>query len=233
MELGVLCGLASEARILRRAADASGAKLDIACSAARAAMAAEHAERLASKDLDACVSFGLAGALDPALGAGQAVIPRRVLSPGGEALEADAELRARLLQAVEDTALAIADADVAGVDAAADSVEAKRALAARTGCGIVDMESHALAAACHRHKRRFLVLRAVADTSGMAVPKGALAAVDEHGHARPGPVLADVLRRPGRLPDYLALMRAHRDGLAGLEGAARALCAFSLGSAAS
>ena len=67
--VGIVVGLAAEARIARRL----GWKVAIGGGAAAGAEAA--ARRLIDEGSDALVSFGLAGALDPALRPGALIVP--------------------------------------------------------------------------------------------------------------------------------------------------------------
>jgi adenosylhomocysteine nucleosidase len=228
MRLGILCGLASEARILAGAKARSGAGLQIACGAARQSIAEEKIADLATQGVDALVSFGLAGALDPALAPGQLVLPQRVALPGGGRAPADDGLRAKLRRAADAESVMLHTADVAGTGAPALSVDAKRRLAAETGCGIVDMESHILAAECGRRGLPFLVLRAVADSADMEVPQAAVDAIDAEGRTRVASVLADLVRHPGHTGQYFHLMRAARRGHAGLRIGAGLLCRLGL-----
>ncbi|MEX0759575.1 MAG: hypothetical protein WD100_08355, partial [Tistlia sp.] len=54
----------------------------------------------------------------------------------------------------------------------------------------------------------FLVLRAVADPAGLALPPAALDALDERGRSRGWAVAGRLLAAPRQLPALLALARA-------------------------
>ena len=140
-------------------------------------------------------------------------MPRRVLSESGEIFSTDTSLRR----------IAAHDGDLLGLTGAAASVAEKAALRARTGAVAIDLESHIVAAAAARAKKPFMVLRAVADPAGFALPPAALVGHDAAGRAALGAVMLSLLRHPRQLP---ALLRLARDYRAALKSLARAAEAF-------
>jgi adenosylhomocysteine nucleosidase len=196
--LGILAGLKSEAATLK------GAPFDrlplILLSGARPDLARMAAGRLAAAGCTHLLSYGLAGGLDPSLAPGTLLLPETVLAP--EALPVDAAWHGRAAALFGD--MNPVTAPLAGVDIAASSPEAKRALYARSGAASVDMESQHLARAAEAAGLPFLVLRVVADTAGDSLPPAALVGVRPDGGTDIPAVLLALLRRPGQLP---ALMR--------------------------
>jgi adenosylhomocysteine nucleosidase len=83
----------------------------------------------------------------------------------------------------------------------------------------VDMESHAVATVAVAAALPFLVIRAIADPAGRALPPAALAGLSPTGEARPWAVLAALARRPGQL---IALIRLIGDSAAGFAALGRA-----------
>lgn len=150
------------------------------------------------RDVDAIISFGLAGGLDPALPAGSLVVPRVVVA-SGQMFAADARLTAAL-GGVTHERLAMGErivADVAG----------KAALWAATGAVAVDLESGAVARAAQTRGIGFAVLRAVCDPGDADLPPAAVVALDAGGAIGMLRVLRSVLARPGQIGALLALAR--------------------------
>ncbi|HKM64762.1 MAG TPA: hypothetical protein VJY39_19970 [Acidisphaera sp.] len=169
------------------------------------------AEGLVRSGVDALVSFGLAGGLDPALAPGALVIPEAVRLATGETLPADPALIARFGGPTHKLMLA-AEAPVAD---AAD----KTVLFAHTGAVAVDLESGAVAEVARSRGLPWAVVRVVCDPAGRDLPRAALAALDPSGGGIAGMrVLAWVLRRPGQVP---ALLRLARDAAAAQRTLAR------------
>ena len=194
MPLGIVTGLAAEARIARRlgAVEAGGGTpfgAEIA------------AEKLVAAGATALLSFGLAGGLDPALRPGDLVIPASVAEHGTLAAT-DPSLSARL-------------GPVHGVLFASDRIvadpQAKRRLHALTGAHSVDTESGAVARVAARHDIPFAVLRAICDHAARTLPPAALVALDTAGAIGLGAVLGSLIRKPSQIGD---LIRVGRDAAA-------------------
>jgi adenosylhomocysteine nucleosidase len=194
-----ITGLTAEARLLPFRARAGGG------TAEGAARMAEAAIREGARAL---ISFGLAGALDPALRPGAILRPAGVL--WNETMyPADADLLAALGGSTCGLMLA-------GEATIAHAVD-KQAAHARTGASAVDLESGAVAELAARHGIPFGALRAVCDTATENLPPAALAALDPAGQITLVRVAHSVLRRPAQLPALMALAahaRAARAALA-------------------
>nr|WP_255575131.1 nucleoside phosphorylase [Caldovatus aquaticus] len=166
----------------------------------------------------AVLSFGLAGALDPALGPGTLLAATEIRSACGAVHPADPAWSARLAAVT-----GARRGPLAGAGAVAATPEAKRALRAATGALAVDLESEPAAAFAAARGVPFAALRAVADTAAEPIPPAALAGVAPDGRAAPLGVLCALARRPGDLADLLRLARRSRAALAALARAAALL----------
>jgi adenosylhomocysteine nucleosidase len=213
--LGVLTGLRSEARLVEAAGRAAGLSVRVAVGGLDRAAAAERARQLAAAGPELMVSFGLAGGLRAGLAPGALVCPAALVPPTGARRSVPFAGRAALVQALDAAADAVAASDAPVADPAA-----KRALAARTQAGIVDMESHLLAEAAEAAGRPWLVLRAVCDPVERGVPAAVTRALGADGRVRPAAL-------PGLLAHPLAVARLARDSRhahRALARAAQALC---------
>jgi adenosylhomocysteine nucleosidase len=190
MTLGIVTGLAAEARVARPLGlMRAGGGLPEGAEAA--------AEWLVAQKVDALLSFGLAGGLDPALRPGDIVVPQSVRE-GDHTYPTDPALSARFARP-GGTLLA----GTAIVAAAED----KARLFAATGALAIDLESGAVARVAARHGLPFAVLRAICDPAGRSLPPAALAALDAAGAIGIWRVLASVARHPGQVPPLIALGR--------------------------
>ena len=206
--IGVIVGLPAEARCL------AGLDVMVGVSGARPARARAAATRLIAGGAPALVSFGLAGGLQPGLVAGDLVVARAVVVPGGARIAADQAWRARLIELLQAGGLRPVEGALAGSERLVASPAAKALLHASAAACAVDMESHLVAAAAAAAGLPFLVVRAIADASRGAIPTVAQSALDASGEPRPATVLAGLLRRPQELP---ALLRLGRDSARGLK----------------
>jgi adenosylhomocysteine nucleosidase len=184
--VGAVVGLKAEARIARRLGT-------VAIGGGTSEGAKAAAERLVSLGAQALISFGLAGALDPALRPGALVIPRSVLA-GGENYATEARL----------VAPATVDLLLAG-ERVLSTAGDKRAAWKQTGAGAVDLESGAVAETARRHGLPFAVLRAVCDPAERTLPPVALLALDRGGGIAFVRILGSLLSDPTQLPTLLRL----------------------------
>ncbi len=188
MRLGIVVGLAAEARIARGLGGA------VVVGGGGAEGAARAVASLLAQGCDALLSFGYAGGLDPALAPGALLVPRCVLVAGTR-IPADAALTRALGGANHDVIL--------GASEALGSASSKHRAHQSTGASGVDLESAAVVAA----GLPFAVLRAVCDPAARALPAIALTALDTGGRPRVLPLLRALARHPGDLPPLLALTR--------------------------
>jgi hopanoid-associated phosphorylase len=190
--LGIITGMASEARIFGAEAMTVSAGGD--AGATRAGIA-----RLIARGADRLVSFGIAGALDPTLEPGELIIGAAVRTRDGERQPVDQKWLAHLT-----THLAIARiADVVGSTTIAATAEQKAMLHRDTGAACVDQESHWVADAAHASHVPFIVLRAIADRAGDNLPPAVLAGLDDQGNPRTSAVIGALLRDPTQLPGLI------------------------------
>ncbi|MGI4952965.1 MAG: phosphorylase [Janthinobacterium lividum] len=188
---GIIVGLQAEARLLRSWG------LPVGIGGGTAEGAGQAADRLAPH-VEALLSFGLAGGLDPALRPGDVLVPALVVD-AGDRWPTDPGLNQRLGGSTGQTLL--------GGGALLATAAEKQAARAGTGAAAVDLESAAVARAAARHGRPFAVLRAVCDDAARTLPRAAVVALDSAGGIGLLRVLGAVLARPGEIPALLALAR--------------------------
>lgn len=188
-----------------------------------AGASAARAERLALEMAGAgaagLVSFGIAGGLDPALAPGTLVLADAIVPPDGNGLPTDPAWRRALGEALAAGGLAPHSGTVAGSDAALTTAAGKAALFATTGACIVDMESHGVARAAGAAGLACIVLRAVADPAGRALPPAALAGLRPDGGIDVIGLLAALVKDPRQIPGLVALAGNARAATAALSGA--------------
>ena len=190
--LGIVVGLAAEARIARGLGSA------IAIGGGGATGAETAAASLVANGVDALLSFGLAGGLDPGLRAGDLVLARRVVTRSNEAWAVDAGLANRL-------------GSPAGLLLAADGILAtmtdKQTAWEATGALAADIESGAVGRIAAQHGLRFAVLRVVCDPAHRTLPPAALMALDAQGRISPAALIRSIARQPAQIPSLIALGR--------------------------
>jgi nucleoside phosphorylase len=163
---------------------------------------------LAGSGARALVVIGVSGALSPELASADLIVASRVIDEEGRACAADAEQVDATLRATGGRAAAVLSAR-----RIADSADEKRRLAKQAGAGlaVVDLESSSYVAAAVEAAIPWVVLRAVSDTAGEALPALLNRSLDAGGAVSRGRVLRGLLGDPGALPALLALRKRVAD----------------------
>lgn len=220
---GVVAALAAEARVLepmRRRDDGCWVRADgtlVLVSGMGREAAREAAERLVRVGVDALVSWGLAGGLDPALEAGVVLLPAEVIDARGMRFATARhwrEAQAALLGAH------VVSGPLLTCLTPLESVEAKSAAFRGTGASAVDMESSAVAEVATLHGVPFIVVRAIIDTARDAIPP-AVAGATVAGSLELHRLLLGLLRSPGEIAAMVRLARRYRAAMRSLRAVAR------------
>lgn len=221
-QVGVLTGLAAEARLFQRI-EFEVKPPPVRCAGADAARARRQAAQLIIDGAEALLSFGVAGGLDARLKPGDVVVGDVVRLPDGGSIAADMAWRASLLTQAGANGIAMTEGPIAGTETVVVTAGEKTALAARTGALVVDVESHALAHVAGAAGVPFVAVRAVADPAQQSLPRAVLGAVADDGAIRPLPVIARLLVSPWQVPHVVRLHLNTRAALAALGRLARLL----------
>jgi hopanoid-associated phosphorylase len=165
---------------------------------------------VAPQDIEAVLSFGIAGGLDPSLLCGDLVACTRVRGPGG-AYAADLGWAAAIARRCG-ARLGM----VAGSPSIVGEPSRKRALRLATGAMVVDLETETAAAFAASRGLPFAALRAVADTAEEVLPRAAAAGLTPDGRPAAGRVAMALLRQPRELPAVLTVAKRSRVALRAL-----------------
>jgi hopanoid-associated phosphorylase len=189
------------------------------CGGGNETLLAERLERgIAEHAPEALLSFGVAGALDPALGVGEVILASAVVTPKGERFETDDAWLAKIERAVGGR-----KATLVGASKVAATIEDKAALL-RFGAA-VDMESHVMARAAARHGMPFAVLRVISDAADEILPPSAVAGMREDGEVDVLAVLSQLAKHPRQLAALLRTGRNAERAFRRLEEARKQLAA--------
>ena len=186
--------------------------------------AGDAACRLVDRGATALAVTGVAGGLDPALNAGDLLIPEIILENPTEPAEGEKRTDKRVLNS------AIADEISSLLGSHGITVHRgilittpgpvltpgeKSALFKRYGARAVDMESAAVFRVAHEKNLPFFVIRSICDTASTDIPLNFFQAVDEAGAIRWPLLLTQIVHHPFLVPrlallshDYFRARRA-------------------------
>jgi adenosylhomocysteine nucleosidase len=213
--LGIVTALAAESRALGRLAPAGACLATladgsrVAVSGVGRAAAADGARRLIESGVTALISWGMAGGLDPVLGAGTLLLPGEVISAEGERFLTAREWRTCLARAVAAWRTASDGALLTCAEPLGSPADKAAAFLA-TAAVAVDMESDAVAQIAARHRLPFLAVRAIVDTADEALPPALTEAVVTAGTMRGPQMIGALLRSPGEMAALMRLAWAYR-----------------------
>ena len=194
-------GLALEARI------AAGPGVDVVCSACDPARLRALLEVLTPSRYSAVVSFGISGALDPALRPGDIVVAAEIKSDADTLPLAPALARA-LTDRLSRNGRAALCATIAGTNAPVMEAAMKASLRRATGAAAVDMESHVAASFGAAAGLPVCAVRVISDPAERSLPQLALRATRPNGRLDLPAICASVARNPAQIP---LLIKAGRD----------------------
>lgn len=145
------------------------------------------------------ISAGFGGALDPALRRNDVVFVNDVADEEGLSLHIDVTLP-------DDPANTRASlGKLVTVDRIIRTAAEKAALRDRTGAGVVDMETSAVAALSGDRNQKFLAIRIISDEASVDLPREIATILGRSGGYRVGAALGAIWRRPSSLKDMWAL----------------------------
>ena len=148
----------------------------------------------AAKSAAGIISFGMAGALDPALRIGDWVIGTSLA--GSWEGECDRKWAKALVARLPGATLGCCYADGRLI---ADPVE-KQTIGQNTGALAADMESHIAARAAADAGVPFAILRCISDEAEVALPPAIGVAMRPGGGLSVGAILASILKDAGQVP---------------------------------
>jgi adenosylhomocysteine nucleosidase len=214
---GVVAALVAEARALSPSMRRGGPKTfsefsqlhdgtllavsGIGCPAAGAA-----ARALVAAQVSALMTFGLAGALDPALAAGTVILPGELISRDGARFVTCKAWRERVAASL---GFAVSTATLLTSARAIETPAEKAAAFRDTGAAAVDMESAAVAEVAAAHGLPFIAVRVIVDTAGDTLPPAVVAA-SRAGRVEIGRLIAGLVAAPREIAALIRLARRYR-----------------------
>jgi len=213
--VGIVAALAAEARTLgptKAAACAAPTALPdgtlLAVSGIGFAAAARAARALVEAGVAALASWGMAGALDPALRAGSIFLPNEVISADGKSLPTAGHWRERLAAALA-AQQPLARGKLLSSSHAVAAVAEKEAIFRATGALAIDMESLAIAQIAAAQGLPFIAVRVIVDTARDELPRAVVEA-SRTGQVQTWRLVRALALAPAEFAAVIRLARQYR-----------------------
>ncbi len=194
----------------------------LAISGIGAEAAARAARALGDAGATGLVSWGLAGALDPALEAGDLVLPHTVITPDAARIQTSSDWRDQLAAKIARAAqFSVSDGPLLTSAAPIDTVAAKAEALRTTLAVAVDMESAAVAQVAADRALPFIAVRTIVDTAADPLPQAVLAA-SRAGQVRIWRLARELALAPSEIKPLLSLVGRYWAAKRTLRSVARA-----------
>jgi hypothetical protein len=228
----VLCAVEFERQALRRAGIDKIAV--VICTGPGPEAVIRFAERHGEHE-GLVILAGLAGALRPSLRPGQARMIGSVIGDDGRRFSSGVarDMTATMMLDISTHATAAAPlAVIASSPLVISTVDAKRALAARSGADLVDQESGAFALAASVLGWRWIIVKGVSDGHDAQLPSDVDCWVDSAGRLRPARAAMAIALRPWNAARMLRLGRDAKAAMLAVAAIVHQLITKSRGDAA-
>jgi len=167
--------------------------------------------------IKAVVSFGVAGALNPNLRAGNIVIADHVVTDDGTVYATDPTISAQAYAPLKKHHLNVYSGAMVGSATEHYTAQDKASLFAQTGSTAVDMESGAAAAYAKAHNLPFAVIRTISDPQQLSFPKAVKDALQPDGSIDFGAVITDLFQDPAEFGQLIEVAFDAMEGFARLQ----------------
>ena len=172
---------------------------------------AAHAatKKILDHNVDALISWGVSGAIDPSLNSGDVLIPE-IISFNNEDYITSTWWKNNIYDHLKKYLSNIKAVNILSVNEISGSLENKKDIFSNTGSNAVDMESGTIASIAKSENKEFIALRTVADDANTIIPDTVISNIDHLGRPDLIPVISSCLKHPGQIIDLLKLARKHK-----------------------
>lgn len=188
--------------------------------------ASHAAQLLIDAEVDALMSWGVAGALDPGLVSGDTVLPVQVCDGERQVYPVSQAWHAALKSRLENPRV-YAEGTLLSTRDVQHNRQLKSDLHRATQALAVDMESAAVARVAHGANKPFAVVRTIFDTASMRIPASSTNATDQYGHVSVPKLITGLISKPAEMLQYPQMIASFVKAKRGLQRVAE-LCGHEL-----
>lgn len=186
-------------------------------------MGYESAKKAAIQFLDlninALISWGVAGALDPLMNSGDLIIANQILT-NDKTYRTTYEWNKKLSVIFTDTKHNVINANIISASNICATIEDKKKLFLSSGAVAVDMESSAIAETAFANKLDFIVIRSIADKADTTIPEAVLNHTDNLGNPEILKFVSSCISRPKQINEIMLLAKSYKKALKTLQNIA-------------
>jgi adenosylhomocysteine nucleosidase len=173
------------------------------------------ANSLLELNVDALISWGVAGAINNSVGSGDVVIANSIINDDISYPTTHSWVEA-ISAGLDGSFCKILNADIASSRDMCASVTDKKNLFNKTAALAVDMESVAIAEVAKKYHLDFLVIRSIADGADRGIPEAVKNYTDTLGNPELVKFILSCILKPTQICDIAHLANSYRAGLKSL-----------------
>jgi adenosylhomocysteine nucleosidase len=162
--------------------------------------------------VDALISWGVAGALEPSLNTGDLIFATSVVSHD-KTYQASVEWNNRLFTHFQNIHDKVLTANIVSSEEVCSSITDKNNLFKRTNAKAVDMESAAIVEIAGKNNLDFIVIRAIADSANTSIPDAVLKHTDNFGNPHILKFVLSCLSKPSQIGELMTLATSYKTAL--------------------
>lgn len=226
--IGIIAALPAEAKCLYSKKLKAGVPIEIQqdvflCLSGIGHESALHAaKKLVTLKVDALISWGVAGAIEHSLNAGDVILAKSIIN-GESRYSISEDWLSRISEHFLPSEPNIFSGDIASSKEICASIKDKQHLLKKTEALAVDMESAAVAETATVNNLDLLVIRTISDNADTAIPEAILKHTNNLGQPRIFNFMLSCILKPNQIREIYSLASGYKKGLASLSEIAQVL----------
>ena len=165
--------------------------------------------KLLKYNVDALISWGVSGAVDPSLNSGDVLIAEVIMSNNDDYIT-PARWRNDIYDHLKKSFSYIKIGKILSINEISGSIENKEEFFSHTGTNAVDMESSSIATIAKSENKEFIAIRAVADDAKTIIPETVISNIDHLGRPNLIPFISSCVKQPDQIIDLFKLAKKHK-----------------------
>jgi adenosylhomocysteine nucleosidase len=177
--------------------------------------ATNAAKKLLNLNVDALISWGVAGALEPSLKSGDVVFANSVVTQN-RTYQTSHDWNQKIFGHFQNTLENVFAEEMTCSNQVCSTIENKKDLLHRTNAKAIDMESAAIAEVAEQNNLNFIVIRAIADEATTSIPDAVINHTNNLGKPDLLKFALSCLSKPSQFKEIMALATGFKTALKSL-----------------
>jgi len=174
------------------------------------------AKELINLNVDAIISWGIAGATCDLVNTGDIILAKSVKNHKN-IYSTSVKWRKKIIDHFKDSSINILSEDIVSAEEICNTPIKKMELFKKTKAVAIDMESVAIAEVSMKNNLDFIAIRAIADNATLNIPDVVVKNIDNYGHIKMMKLIASCMLYPSQINQIFLLAKSYKKALKSLE----------------